>query len=140
MRFPKGRGSKPKIIFYLAIFFCGLWLYYQYFAPIRFIFPVRGYSSWYSRHDPGIRIRTANNEVFNDQVMTCAMWGVKFGTQLKVTNRSNGKYVIVRVNDRGPHRRYVQKEDRVIDLTKAAFSRISPTGKGLIPVKVEKVE
>jgi rare lipoprotein A len=139
MRFLKGRGLQPKTIFYLIILLCCVGIHYQCFAPIKFSFPVRGYASWYSRNDPGIDHRTANNEVFNDQDMTCAMWGVPFGTMLRVTNRSNGKYVIVRVNDRGPHRRYVLKENRVVDLTKEAFAQINPTKKGLIPVKVEKL-
>lgn len=140
MHFLKGRGIRLKIVLHLVVFLIGVWFYYQYFLPIRFIFPVHGYSSWYSRYDPGIKQRTANNEIFNDQAMTCAMWGVPFGTKLRVINKSNGKYVVVRVNDRGPHRRYVRNEDRVIDLTKAAFRKVSSTTKGLIPVKVEKIK
>ena len=140
MRLFKGRGFRARITLYLMLLFVGLWFYYQHFAPIRFIFPAHGNASWYSRYDPGIKSHTANNEIFNDQAMTCAMWGVKFNTKLRVTNKSNGKYVIVRVNDRGPHRRYVRKEDRVIDLTKAAFHQISSIKKGLIPVKVEKIK
>ena len=59
-------------------------------------------------------------------------------TLVRVTNLENGQFVIVRVNDRGPHDRYVRK-GRVIDLTKAAFRRISNSKKGLIDVRVEKV-
>lgn len=117
----------------------GVWFYFQYEAPISFSFPAHGYASWYSRSDPGVNHRTANNETFNDQAMTCAMWGVPFDTMLGVTNKSNGKYVVVRVNDRGPHRRFVKDQDRVIDLTKAAFVQISSVKNGLIPVKVEKI-
>jgi len=116
-----------------------LWQWHQNFAPISFKFPVHGQSSWYSRYDPGINRRTANNEIFNDRALTCAMWGVPFHTQLRVTNKTNGKSVIVRVNDRGPHRRFV-REGRVIDLTKAAFNAIASNRNGLIDVKVEKLE
>ena len=138
MLFLKGKGFHPKMFFYLMIASCVFLFYYRCFAPIRFRFPAYGYASWYSRSDSGVRKRTANNEIFNDQVMTCAIWGVPFGTQLKVTDQSNGRYVVVRVNDRGPHRKYV-REGRVIDLTEAAFRRISKTGRGLIPVRVEKI-
>lgn len=74
-------------------------------------------------------------EVFNDRDLTCAMWGAPFNQTVKVTNRSNGKSVIVRVNDRGPHFRYFRK-GRVIDLTKAAFAKIASLDNGLIDVEV----
>jgi len=96
----------------------------------------RGKASWYSKRDPGIRRRTANNEIFNDQEMTCAMWDVPFNQLIKVTNVDNGRSVIVRVNDRGPHKRYVRK-GRVIDLTKAAFKTIAPLQEGLIDIELE---
>ncbi len=114
------------------------WQYYMEMAPVSFSFPVHGMASWYSRRDPGVRLRTANNEVFDDRELTCAMWGVPFGTRLKVTNKENGQSVTVRVNDRGPHRRFV-RQGRVIDLTKAAFSVISRKERGLIQVFVEKI-
>lgn len=120
----------------VIIVFLIFWSYHSQSALRRFSFPVKGLSSWYSRNDPGINKRTANNEIFNDQAMTCAMWGVRFGQRLKVTNLENGKHVVARVNDRGPHDRFL-REGRVIDLTKAAFRKISPTKKGLIKVRVE---
>jgi len=96
----------------------------------------KGTASWYSQRDPGIRLHTANNEVFNDQAYTCAMWDVPFNQKLKVTNLDNGKSVVCRVNDRGPHRRFVRK-GRVVDLTKKAFSKIADNKRGLINVEVE---
>jgi len=95
-----------------------------------------GNASWYSKRSPGIRRRTANNEIFDDKAMTCAMWGVPFNQKLRVTNVNNGKSIIVRVNDRGPHRRYVRR-GRIVDLTKRAFQYLGSTKKGLIKVKVE---
>lgn len=95
-----------------------------------------GKASWYSRYSPGVSKRTANNERFNDQDMTCAIWGVGFGREIRVTNIENGKSIIVRVNDRGPHQRLVL-EGRVIDLTKSAFRKIAPTRQGLVDVKIE---
>lgn len=94
-----------------------------------------GKASWYSKRSPGINKHTANNEIFNDKDLTCAMWGAPFNQTLKVTNRSNGKSVIVRVNDRGPHFRYF-RSGRVIDLTQAAFARIAALDTGLIDVEI----
>lgn len=95
-----------------------------------------GKASWYSRKSPGINKRTANNEIFNDQDLTCAIWGVEFNRYIRVTNLDNGKSVIVRVNDRGPHKRYVKK-GRVIDLTLESFSRLGVPKAGLINVEIE---
>jgi rare lipoprotein A len=95
-----------------------------------------GKASWYSELDPGINPRTANNEIFNDEAMTCAMWGVPFNQLIRVTNMDNGKSIIVRVNDRGPHKRFV-RNGRIIDLTKNAFKQISSPQHGLINIQVE---
>jgi len=95
----------------------------------------RGRASWYSRKSPGIKKRTANNEIFNDKAMTCAMWWVPFGQELEVTNIANGKSVVVRVNDRGPHKRFFRR-GIIIDLTRAAFKKIASPQKGLIKVVI----
>jgi len=54
-----------------------------------------------------------------------------FGTKVRVTNRNNGKSVVVTINDRGP---YVA--GRIIDLSKAAAHAISMQGSGVVPVQV----
>ena len=96
----------------------------------------KGIASWYSAKDPGILETTANMERFDDKKFTCALWGVPFNSIVKVTNLENGKSIYVRVNDRGPAKRLVQKR-RVIDLTEAAFAEIDDLEKGLITVAVE---
>jgi rare lipoprotein A len=116
-----------------------LLLYYSRHLPIRFSFPLYGQSSWYSRESPGINERTANNEKFDDQAMTGALWGVRFNQKVKVTNLDNGTSVIIRVNDRGPARRFV-RQGRVIDLTEGAFSRVAPLKRGIIDVRVDLVK
>jgi rare lipoprotein A len=78
---------------------------------------------------------TASGERLNDNKLTAAMWGVPFGTLVKVMNVANGKSVIVRINDRGPAKRLVKK-GRIIDLSKRAFSAISDLRQGVIVVKV----
>jgi len=96
----------------------------------------RGDASWYSRRSPGIRKHTANMEIFDDNAMTAAMWGVPFHQRVRVTNLENGKSIVVRVNDRGPHKRYFRR-GRIIDLSKKAFSEISGLKEGLIKVEIE---
>lgn len=95
-----------------------------------------GEASWYSELDPGILSTTANMEIFDDKGLTCAIWGVPFDTRIKVTSVTNGRSVIVRVNDRGPAKRLV-RGGRVIDLTRSAFSRLADTDEGLIRVELE---
>jgi len=94
---------------------------------------IKGKASWYSQNDPGILLTTANMERFDDSLLTCAVWDLPFNTILKVTNAENNKFVLVRVNDRGPARRL----NRAIDLTKKAFTEIADLDKGLIDVSVE---
>lgn len=60
------------------------------------------------------------------------------GSILRVTNRENGKFVDVEVNDYGPDRSL--HPDRPIDLDKTAFAAIAPLWQGVIPVKVEPLE
>ena len=132
----------------LALFLTGAWARFQIsrgeliFSPPRLIrepngsYSYQGSASWYSRNSPGINPRTANNEIFNDQAFTCAMWGTEFNRKVRVTNLKNGRTVILRVNDRGPAGNYFLR-GRVIDITEAAFHSLTDTRRGIIPVKVE---
>jgi rare lipoprotein A len=70
--------------------------------------------------------RTANGERTQASGLTAAHRSLPFGTKVRVTNRRNGKSVVVRINDRGPFIR-----GRVIDLTPAGartlgFSGLAP--------------
>ena len=95
-----------------------------------------GKASWYSKQSLGINKHTANNEIFDDMAYTAAMWGVPFNQRIKVTNMNSGESIIVRVNDRGPHMRFVQR-GRIIDLTQKAFEKIGGLQDGLIEVELE---
>lgn len=57
------------------------------------------------------------------------------GSILRVYNTGNGKFVDVKINDFGPERDLFP--DRVIDLDKVAFGKISPVSDGIINVKIE---
>lgn len=78
--------------------------------------------------------KTSNGEVFNMWAMTCAHKMLPFDTKLKVTNLSNGKSVIVRVNDRGPF-----VASREIDLSKGAASKLGMIASGTAKVRLEIV-
>jgi rare lipoprotein A len=64
--------------------------------------------------------------------MTAAHKTLPMNTIVKVTNRRNGKSTVVRINDRGPF-----VSTRIIDLSKAAASKINMIGTGTAPVTLE---
>lgn len=78
---------------------------------------------------------TANGERYNEDDMTCASMDYPFNTMLKVSNITNSKFVLVRVNDRGGFKKY----GRIIDLSKSAFAKIADLKQGVIEVKIEVV-
>lgn len=94
---------------------------------------ISGTASWYG---PGFHGRlTANGERFNMDGLTAAHRTLPFGTQVRVTNRHNGKSIVVRINDRGPFH-----GNRVIDLSRKAAQTIGMMGSGTAPVQVEVLE
>lgn len=78
---------------------------------------------------------TANGEKYKHSKLTAAHKVLPFGTELKVTNKQNGKTVVVRVNDRGP---FVQ--GRIIDLSKSAAEKLDFIHEGIADVTVEVVD
>ena len=71
--------------------------------------------------------RTANGEIFNTYELTAAHKSLPFGTKVKVVNKTTGKSVVVRINDRGPF-----VKGRTIDLSKKAFQSIASINKGVL--------
>ena len=67
---------------------------------------------------------TANGETMNAYRNTAAHPWLPFGSKIRVTNQSNMRQVIVRINDRGPY------SGAGIDLSYAAFSNIAPPSQG----------
>ena len=91
-----------------------------------------GKASFYSKRATGSR--TSSGERLHHDSLTCAHRTHPFGTLLKVTNERNGREVIVRVTDRGPHSR-----GRIIDLSHAAAKELGIINQGVAVVKVEPV-
>jgi rare lipoprotein A len=92
-----------------------------------------GLVSWYGAafHDRP----TASGERFDANAHTMAHPTLPFGTAVKVTNLRNGRSVVVRVNDRGPH---VGK--RIADLSRAAAAQIGMLERGVVRARIEVVE
>jgi rare lipoprotein A len=67
--------------------------------------------------------RTASGERAQPSGFTAAHRTLPFGTRVRVTNKTNGRTVVVRINDRGPFVR-----GRVIDLTPAAAHALGFSG------------
>src|SRR6476660_5269700 len=85
-----------------------------------------GHASWYALHS-----RTASGEMMNPSEMTAAHRSLPFGTKVLVENLTNGRSVVVRINDRGPF-----VGGRIIDVSKAAASVLGMLGSGAARVKV----
>mgnify|MGYP000956979520 FL=1 len=88
-----------------------------------------GIASWYTSEKS--EAITANGERFDENSLAAAHKSLKFGTVVRVTNKTNNRSVDVRINDRGP---YI--DGRIIDLTPAAASQIDMLGSGIAPVEL----
>jgi rare lipoprotein A len=78
--------------------------------------------------------KTASGEKFNQNAMTAAHKTLPFGTRLKVTNLSNKRSVVVRVNDRGPFIR-----GRIVDVSTIAARQLGLVGRGVARVRIQKI-
>jgi rare lipoprotein A len=88
-----------------------------------------GVASWYGPDFHGRQ--TANGEVFDMQSISAAHPTMPLPSYARVTNLSNHKSVIVRVNDRGPY-----GGNRLIDVSVRAANLLGFYGSGLAPVRV----
>lgn len=95
-------------------------------------FVEEGIASWYG---PGFHGKTtASGERFNQYAITAAHKILPLDTKVRVTNLSNGRSLIVRINDRGPF-----VDDRVIDLSKASAQRLGVIGAGTARVRIQSL-
>jgi rare lipoprotein A len=89
-----------------------------------------GRASWYGTKFHGRR--TSSGEPYDMYQMTAAHKTLPLPTYVRVTRRSNGRSVVVRVNDRGPFH-----TGRIIDLSYAAAARLDLLKEGSAEVVVE---
>ena len=90
----------------------------------------KGKASYYSHSLHGRRM--SDGTPYHRDSLICAHKRYPLGTKLKVTNLNNGKSVVVKVADRGPHAR-----GRIIDLSYRAAKEIGMIASGVVMVKVE---
>ena len=79
--------------------------------------------------------QTASGEKFDTHDLTAAHPTLPFGTRLRVTNVATGRFVTVRVNDRGP---YVP--GRIVDVSHSAADALGMVGSGIAKVKLDVVK
>lgn len=91
-----------------------------------------GIASWYGTKFHGRR--TSSGEPYDMYAMTAAHRSLPLPAYAEVTNLDNGKRVVVRINDRGPF-----VDNRIIDLSYAAATRLDMVDAGTAPVRVRTV-
>jgi rare lipoprotein A len=77
---------------------------------------------------------TSNGEIYFHDKKTAAHPTLAFGSIVKVTNLENKKFVVVRINDRGPF-----IAGRIIDLSQSAAKDLGFIEKGVVKVKLEVI-
>lgn len=106
----------------------------QKYIPMSKIVPFKekGYASWYGKKYHGNK--TSTGEIYDMYSMTGAHKILPLPSYVKVTNQKNKKWVIIRLNDRGPF-----LKDRIIDLSYAAAYKLDIIEKGSELVEIELI-
>ena len=93
-------------------------------------FAEEGLASWYGSDFHGKK--TSNGEIYDMYARTAAHKTLPLGVSVKVTNLSNGRQSIARINDRGPF-----VKGRIIDLSYTLAKELGVVGPGTAPVHIE---
>jgi peptidoglycan lytic transglycosylase len=104
------------------------------YVPLASVRPFtqRGVASWYGKKFHGQK--TSSGETYDMYKMTAAHPTLPIPSYARVTNLSNGRSVVVRINDRGPFH-----NSRIIDLSYAAAYRLGYIGVGSTQVQIDAV-
>lgn len=92
-----------------------------------------GLASWYGRRFHGKK--TSSGELYDMYAMTAAHPTLPIPSYARVTSLSNGKVIVVRINDRGPFH-----SGRIIDLSYTAAHKLGILAKGRGKVRVEGID
>jgi rare lipoprotein A len=92
-----------------------------------------GNASWYGPEFDGRK--TANGEHFNSESLTAAHPSLPFGSWVRIVNIRNGKFEVVRINDRGPY-----QEGREIDVSYRVARKIGLIHSGVSQVRLELIQ
>ena len=101
--------------------------------PVKPIKVWVGNASWYGPEFDGKK--TANGEIFNAESLTAAHPNLPFGSWVRVVNTRNGKFEVVRINDRGPY-----QEGREIDVSYRVARKIGLINSGVSQVRLELMQ
>ena len=96
-------------------------------------FKQSGLASWYGTKFHGKK--TSSGEPYDMYAMTGAHKTLPLPTYAKVTNKANGKSVIIKINDRGPFH-----TDRILDLSYAAAHKIGLVGTGTASIELAAID
>ncbi|MFC6138287.1 septal ring lytic transglycosylase RlpA family protein [Paraburkholderia silvatlantica] len=99
-------------------------------SPDVHSFHQTGRASWYGRAFHGRR--TASGERFNMKALTAAHRTLPLGSYVRVSVPGTSKWVVVKINDRGPYAR-----GRVLDLSYAAARLLGVQHAGTAKVDIE---
>lgn len=91
-----------------------------------------GKASYY--HDSLHGNLTANGETYDRHALTAAHKTFPFGTEVRVTNLTNGRSIRLRINDRGPF-----VSGRIIDVSRRAAELLGFVREGVINVRLEVI-
>jgi len=105
----------------------------EYFSDYTVIDSVELSASYYAHKFH--KKKTASGEMFDMNGISAAHFNYPFGTILRLTNPSNQKQVIVRVNDRT-----YKKSKRKLDISLGAAKELDMIKQGVIMLKVEIVK
>ncbi len=101
--------------------------------PVKPIKVWTGNASWYGPEFDGRK--TANGEHFSAEALTAAHPNLPFGSWVRVVNPRNGKFEVVRINDRGPY-----QEGREIDVSYRVARKIGLIHSGVSQVRLELIQ
>ena len=101
--------------------------------PVKPIKVWTGNASWYGPNFDGRK--TANGERFNAESLTAAHPNLPFGSWVRIVNTRNGKFEMVRINDRGPY-----QEGREIDVSYRVARKIGLINSGVSQVRLELLQ
>jgi rare lipoprotein A len=104
----------------------GVW----YYPKVDYNYVETGIASWYGPKFNGKR--TANGEIFDQNLITAAHRTLPLPSLVRVTNLDNGRSIKVKVNDRGPF-----AHSRIIDMSRKGAQLLGFQRRGTAKVRVE---
>ena len=108
-------------------------LIFLFFSTLFAFAEQKGKASFYSHKLKGRH--TSDGGKYQPDSLTCAHRSLPFGTLLRVFNPTNNKEVIVKVTDRGPHRKGF-----LIDLSYSAAKQLDMVRQGIASVIITEID